>query len=276
MLNRVHKRGSPDRSGATSFLSQFNEFHEQLVHQEERIKSLYNLDSVIYSEKLLDFLKALSSHSSLPLDNGQHSEQAIRMSIVANLRSLYQAWVFLVVMEKLGTCLLHPRDGVLYLSKAGAKSANEPNCILETKKRTALSLFLDKAFPVSKILGHKDFGRESFLRPDILGFVSPRKAQHSRSKRPHLLVECKESRIWHRTRKEIYNPLTLDGRKIVVTHLEMLGLYYQIFKPRFSLLVSMLTTPSDVARGLESRGIKVLNTVGFDDTHLNMIKASVG
>jgi hypothetical protein len=161
------------------------------------------------------------------------------------------------------------------LSKEGL-----PNCIILLPGGAAAHFYLETPLPASVAMRRKTFRRESYLRPDIVVFLVPKEEKWRKDvagkkqlllRSPSIIVECKESKIWPRTQKTIYDPIRLEGRKITTTHLDMLRTYARIFRPKRFFVVSMRETPIEVVRGLRQEGIEVINQAGYSKARLRPI-----
>jgi hypothetical protein len=143
---------------------------------------------------------------------------ALTTSLRTNLRTIYQDWVLLAVLEHLGRrggVLIYPEHRVLGLERSGRQRAGTipPNAAVSLP-RGELSFFLEAPRP----LGWEDTSdlRRYWklyvtLRPDIMVYggmvdnmVLPGDTPGIR--RPDVIIECKELSDWYRRSRDLRGP----------------------------------------------------------------------
>ncbi|RLI36199.1 hypothetical protein DRO60_06040 [Candidatus Bathyarchaeota archaeon] len=147
---------------------------------------------------------------------------AIRTSLRTNMRSIYQTWVFLKLLELLAakgpSRLIYPEHGLLYVERSGRQRTGSipPNCVVGCAGRGALSFFLEVPRPIAWEDG-TDLARVwkfyVALRPDMMvyGGVVMDIAQPSADppvRRPDFIVECKELSDWYERVRDLRGQLS--------------------------------------------------------------------
>jgi len=145
---------------------------------------------------------------------------AIRTSIKTNMRSIYESWVLLAIVnlliEKRRPRLIYPEHGSLLLERSGRQRSGRipPNFVLHIPGHGAASFFLEAPRPVS--WGDtRDLARAwklyVALRPDMLvygGLVTDIVSPDSNPpiKRPDIVIEVKELSDWYTRSREVRGP----------------------------------------------------------------------
>ncbi len=145
---------------------------------------------------------------------------ALRTSFRTNLRTAYQSWVVLGLLNELGSMgarMIYPEHGFLFLDRSGKQRAGiiPPNTVLWLGGRGHLSLFIEAPRPV----GWEDTGDLSrswrlytALRPDMMvygGMVLNilRPEEDPPIMRPDVIIECKELEDWYLRTRDMRGPL---------------------------------------------------------------------
>lgn len=155
-----------------------------------------------------------------PEDYGPKAIAALRTSLKTNLRTLYQNWVFLGIVDNLyrdGVHVLFPEHNVLSLERSGKQKLKwiPPNFVVDIPGKGSLSFFIEAPRP----LAWEDTSdlRESWklytaLRPDMMvygGKVMDILDRNSNPpvKKPDLIIECKELIDWYVRVRDVRGPL---------------------------------------------------------------------
>jgi hypothetical protein len=244
----------------------------------------FSLETIVHSPKLTKLLENPGSYLAmkvgLPMDTSieeltektEHelmSRRVLITTIGANLRSIYQIWVLIGLLMKLGTSLVYPTDSRLLLGVRASSGKKGPVAIIQTRKQNKIAFFLDTVIPSSK----SSQAPARRLRPDIVLLVLERVTDNVYDMLSDTclgaadilaVIECKESKSWPWTKKQIYDPFSNKPRKIDVTHLQMVKYYSMIYNARAFFVISRLDSPKRALDFLSTEKITILDKVGFD------------
>ena len=195
---------------------------------EECVSSLrekLGVDGVLYTRELGSFLADPLAHLkkkifiyTFDLLSGKmdievferKASAAVRTSFRTNMRSIYQTWVFLKLLDILSSYgpsrLLYPEHGHLHVERSGRQRLGfiPPNCVVQVPPGV-LSFFIEVPRPVAWEDTHdlaKVWKFYVALRPDMMVYGGKVMdiADPSRDppvKRPDFIVECKELADWY-------------------------------------------------------------------------------
>lgn len=148
-------------------------------------------------------------------------EAAIKTSLRTNMRTAYQLWAILALINNLNSLYnvhaIYPEHGYILLTRAGMQKANSipPNSILFIEGRGYLSIFLEAPRPI----GWSDTGDLSAvwklytaMRPDMLvygGKIMDIVDLNSNPPilRPDVIIEFKELEDWYKRGRMVKGPL---------------------------------------------------------------------
>ena len=181
----------------------------RLTSPREHLKKkifLYTLDLLRGRIKLAEFVRTSSA--------------AIKTSLRTNMRSVYQSWVFLSLLEHLaknGARLIYPEYGYLSLERTGKQKlgAIPPNSVLSIEGVGYVSFFIEAPRPVGWE-DSKDLKRVwklyVALRPDMLVYAGKvldivRPFRDPPIERPNLIIECKELVDWYQRVRDLKGTL---------------------------------------------------------------------
>ena len=208
-----------------SELAEARQWIRELEECVDELKDSLGISSVLYTRELGSFISDPLAHLkkkifvyAFDLLTGKigpeiferKASAAIRTSLRTNMRSIYQTWVFLKLLDLLASefgppRLLHPEHGLLAVERSGRQRLGRipPNCVLQLAGR-ALSFFIEVPRPVAWGDSH-DLARAwklyVALRPDMMvygGVVMDIVDLSSDPpvRRPDAIVECKELADW--------------------------------------------------------------------------------
>ncbi|MEM0344868.1 MAG: hypothetical protein QXP94_02220 [Thermofilaceae archaeon] len=154
-----------------------------------------------------------------PEEFREKASAAVKTSILTNGRSLYQSWVYVVLvyhLAKNGYRLIYPDDLYLHLERTGRQRTGgiPPNAVLSDGVK-ALSLFIEAPRPVGWE-DSKDLSRAwklyTALRPDILAYGGRvlnivTLGEEPPVLRPDVIIECKELDDWYKRARELKGPI---------------------------------------------------------------------
>ncbi|MEM0023629.1 MAG: hypothetical protein QXJ99_04580 [Thermofilum sp.] len=154
-----------------------------------------------------------------PEEFREKASAAVKTSILTNGRSLYQSWVYVVLvyhLAKNGYRLIYPDDLYLHLERTGRQRTGgiPPNAVLSDGVK-ALSLFIEAPRPVGWE-DSKDLSRAwklyTALRPDILAYGGRvlnivTLGDEPPVLRPDVIIECKELDDWYKRARELRGPI---------------------------------------------------------------------
>jgi len=186
----------------------------------KELKSFVSDPRLHLKKKLFNYAYDLA-RGKISLDEYlSRGSSALRTSLRTNLRTIYQDWVLLSVLEHLGrrgAVLIYPEHRVLSLERSGRQRAGTipPNAAVSLPSGE-LSFFLEAPRP----LGWEDTSdlRRYWklyvtLRPDIMVYggmvenmVLPGDTPGIR--RPDIIIECKELVDWYRRTRDLRGPFT--------------------------------------------------------------------
>jgi hypothetical protein len=156
------------REAAGGELTKAHEWCMRLREASDSIKRRLGLLEIIFPRELKSFLEDPENHLRKKLfiyamdlarrrigvkSFEERAQRAIQISLQTNLRSIYQSWVFLVMLEELaldGGHLIYPEHGCLSLERSGRQrlASIPPNAIIKTGRRD-LSFFLEAPRPIA-------------------------------------------------------------------------------------------------------------------------------
>lgn len=185
----------------------------------KELKSFVEGPEAHLRKKLFRYAHDLARGRLTPREFLEKAGAAVRTSILTNSRSLYQTWVYLVLVYHLargGFRLVYPDDLFLHLERAGRQRTGgiPPNAVLSDGVR-ALSLFIEAPRPV----GWEDSSDLSrawklyvALRPDMLAYGGRvlnivTFGGDPPVLRPDVIVECKELDDWFKRARELKGPI---------------------------------------------------------------------
>lgn len=206
-------------------------------------------------------------------------QRIVSTSIGAQLRNLYEAWVFMGILQNLACTIVEPRDLTKTLVLRPITISNSATVVAEIKNGMYLAFFLDTPLPYQ----NTRIGQKYRSRPDI-GIYLLESMQNPQehcyiptSSRLKLLalVECKESTVWPWTKKKIIDPFNESKEKIEVTHLQMLLFYEKLYSPPLLFLVSRKRTPERAHKVLSESDIEVYDEVGFNEEVLKKLASRI-
>ncbi len=206
-----------------------------LLDEAKRAARAVGAEGVLWTKELRSFLDDPRRHLAkklyiyaLDLQRGKLSIEefektaiaAARTSINTNMRSVYQTWVFLTILEHLGSKhharLVFPEHKHILVERSGRQRGGTipPNVVLLLEGRGYLSFFLEAPRPI----GWADNGDLTrawrlyvALRPDamvysgrVLNMIEP--SRNPPIKRPDIIIECKELPDWYVRVREIRGP----------------------------------------------------------------------
>ena len=218
------------RSVVGNELDEANEWCMKLRKISEDIRRVLRLFEIVFPRELRSFLEDPEAHLRKKLfiyamdlvrrrmtlrSFEERAQRAIQTSLQTNMRSIYQSWVFLVILRELandGGCLLYPEHGCLSLERSGRQrlASIPPNAVIETECG-ALSFFLEAPRPIA----WEDTGdlRRAWrlykaMRPDILVYGGKvlnilDERNDPPIMRPDVIIECKELEDWHKRIREL-------------------------------------------------------------------------
>ncbi|WP_167827907.1 hypothetical protein [Pyrolobus fumarii] len=145
---------------------------------------------------------------------------AARTSLNTNMRSIYQAWVFLVVVETLGrnnrAKIVFPEHGHILLERSGRQRGGTipPNLVLLLEGRGYLSFFIEAPRPIGwgdNADLAKAWRLYVALRPDMMVYSGKvlnmvEAGRNPPIRRPNVIIECKELPDWYARVREIRGP----------------------------------------------------------------------
>jgi len=213
------------------------------------------------------------------LETDSRYQKIISTSISAQLRNLYEAWVFMGILQNLACTIVEPRDLTKTLVLRPITISNSATVVAEIENGLYLAFFLDTPLPYKNTRR----GQKYRSRPDIGIYLleSMQKPQEHlylpTSSRLKLLalVECKESIVWPWTKKKIIDPFHESKEKIEVSHLQMLLFYEKLYAPPLLSLVSRQRTPYRAHKVLSETGIVVYDAVGFNEEVLKKLASRI-
>ncbi len=201
----------------------------------DNVVKLYGFTNVLFSREFGSFVRDPRSHLKKklfiythdllrkrlsPEEYGPRAAAALRTSLRTNLRTLYQNWVFLVILYHLyteGIHVVYPEHKVLSLERSGKQKLRwiPPNLVIDIPGYGSLSFFIE----VPRPLAWEDTSdlRESWklytaLRPDmmvyggrVMDIVEP--SMNPPIKRPDVIIECKELIDWYARVRDVRGPL---------------------------------------------------------------------
>ncbi|MCF3653766.1 MAG: hypothetical protein L2C94_006365 [Aigarchaeota archaeon] len=218
------------REAAGSELAKVHEWCRMLREASESIKGRLGLSEIIFPRELRSFLEDPEAHLRKKLfiyamdlarkrigvrSFEERAQRAVQTSLQTNLRSIYQSWVFLVMLEELaldGGHLIYPEHGCLSLERSGRQrlASIPPNAIIETG-HGVLSFFLEAPRPIAWE-DTRDLKRAwklyKAMRPDILVYGGRimnilDEGSDPPIRRPDVIIECKELEDWHKRVREL-------------------------------------------------------------------------
>ncbi len=202
----------------------------------EGLKASLGVGGVLYTRELKSFLADPLAHlkkkifiytfdlltGKLDLERFERkASAAIRTSLRTNMRSIYQTWVFLKLLELLASRgpagLVYPEHGLIYVERSGRQRLGSipPNCVIRCPAG-ALSFFIEVPRPIAWEDG-TDLARVwkfyVALRPDMMvyGGVVMDIAEPARDppvKRPDAIIECKELADWYERVRDLKGQLS--------------------------------------------------------------------
>ncbi len=211
------------------------EWVEKLKEEAVRASKAVGAEGVLWTKELRSFLEDPRRHLAkklyiyaLDLQRGHLSPEefektalaAARTSLNTNLRSVYQAWVFLALLDNLGNWhrarLVFPEHKHILVERSGRQRGGTipPNVVLLLEGKGYLSFFLEAPRPI----GWADNGDLTrawrlyvALRPDamvysgrVLNMVDLRRNPPIAP--PDVIIECKELPDWYVRVREIRGP----------------------------------------------------------------------
>ena len=211
------------------------EWIEQLRAVEKLAVKAVDAEGVLWTKELRSFLEDPRKHLAkklyiyaLDLQRGKMSIEefektglaAARTSLSTNMRSIYQAWVFLALVAMLGSeygaRIVFPEHRHILVERSGRQRGGSipPNLVLLLEGRGYLSFFLEAPRPI----GWGDNGDLSrawrlyvALRPDamvysgrVLNMVDL--TRNPPILQPDVIIECKELPDWYVRVREVRGP----------------------------------------------------------------------
>ena len=211
-------------------IKEAEEWVENLGSKVEEVKEVLKLKGLTFTRELKSFLDDPREHlkkkifvytfdlfaGNITLDEFlSKASAAIRTSLRTNMRTIYQTWVFLSLVEHLARegRIVYPEHGYIYLERNARQKVRiiPPNCIVETKSGGRLSFFIEAPRPVA----WEDSGdlRKIWklyvcLRPDFLVYGGSvmnilELDKMPPVKRPNVIIECKELEDWYRRARDL-------------------------------------------------------------------------
>ncbi len=209
----------------------------KLMTSVDEVSRILGVRGVLFPKELRSFIKDPMTHLVKKLFNYAYdlargrigliefekvSEAAVRTSLRTNLRSVYEAWVYLELVKgvaKLGAELVFPEHPHLLFERSGRQRGGgiPPNAVLKVNGRGYVSFFVEAPRPV----GWADTGDLSrswrlyiALRPDLMiygGLVMDIVRDGDPPiERPDVIVECKELEDWYVRVREVRGPLAKE------------------------------------------------------------------
>ncbi len=211
------------------------EWIEQLRTAEALAVKAVGAEGVLWTKELRSFLEDPRKHLAkklyiyaLDLQRGKMGVEefektgvaAARTSLNTNLRSVYQAWVFLTLVALLGTehqaRIVFPEHRHILVERSGRQRGGDipPNLVLLLEGRGYLSFFLEAPRPI----GWGDNGDLSkawrlyvALRPDAMVYSGRVLNMVDLTRNPPILqpdvvIECKELPDWYVRVREVRGP----------------------------------------------------------------------
>ena len=204
----------------------------------ERVKRVLGVQGVLFPKELRSFLRDPLAHLAKKLFNYAYdlargrmsvdefrrtAEAAARTSLRTNLRSVYEAWVYLnlvaQVVERGGGELVFPEHPHLLFERSGRQRSGgiPPNAVVRVEGRGYLSFFVEAPRPI----GWADTGDLSrswrlyiALRPDLMVYgglvMDIVRDGDPPIERPDVIVECKELDDWFARVREVRGPLARE------------------------------------------------------------------
>jgi len=190
----------------------------------ENLKSTLNIKGVTFPKEFKRFIEDPKSHLKRKIFNylydllrdkitiddfSRRAQAAITTSFRTNLRSLYQYWVFLTILNMLGekgAKIVYPEHFYVPLDRSGKQKTGTipPNTVLFMEGQGYLSFFIEAPRPIGWE-DTEDLKRSwSFyvaLRPDIMvysGLIMNIIDLNNEPPilRPDIIIECKELDDW--------------------------------------------------------------------------------
>ena len=202
----------------------------ELVKEIDELKHKAGIKGVTFAKEMKSFLEDPLLHLKkkifnyvFDLLNGNlriadfimKAGAAIRTSLRTNMRSIYQAWVFLVLIDYLldNGRIIYPEHKFLYIERNRRQSIGilPPNCIVEFDLGKRLSFFIEVPRPLSWH-DSSDLSRVwrfyVALRPDFMVYSGTEMnialpEQSPPIKRPNVIIECKELEDWYKRTRDL-------------------------------------------------------------------------
>ncbi len=253
---------------------------EKIIQTKFSISTIYHsklfskfiLSPIEYLAEKIECKSASIKHIQKEITVNKKSLRVLNTSLSAQLRNIYEAWVFLGLLYSLADEMIYPNNLLQSLELHRSNSA-DPTVVINLNNNKRLALFLDTPLPYN----NSPNKQQPRSRPDIgIYLLRQPKANFSLFKNLKLiaLIECKESIIWPWTKKIIYNPFN-QMEKVEVTHLQMLLTYEKLYTPPLLFLISRMKTPAKALTILNSTKIHVLDSVGFNFNSLLEISEKI-
>jgi hypothetical protein len=209
----------------------------ELERAVEGVKAVLGVEGVLFPKELRSFLRDPLAHLVKKLFNYAYDlargrigvaefekvgEAAVRTSLRTNLRSVYEAWVYLTLLKRVGDHggeLVFPEHPHVLFERSGRQRGGgiPPNAVLRLGGRGYLSFFVEAPRPI----GWADTGDLSrswrlyvALRPDLMVYgglvMDIVRDGDPPVERPDVIVECKELADWFVRVREVRGPLARE------------------------------------------------------------------
>lgn len=267
---------------------------EALKKMESKIVKKYKFHAIQHTRKLDELLNDPINYfakktglkfcsniedlqSRLALDT--RYQRIVSTSVSAQLRNVYEAWVFMGILQNFLCTNIEPANLTNTLVLRSMTISNSATIVAEIENGIHLAFFLDTPLPYQ----HTKIDQKYRSRPDIgiylLDSLQNPQAHHYIPTSSHFkllaLVECKESTVWPWTKKTIIDPFNETKTKIEVNHLQMLLFYEKLYSPPLLFLISRKKTPIRALEILSESNIKVYDNVGFNEQTLKNLSYQI-
>ncbi len=204
---------------------------DKLLSKIEDLKKSAGIKGVTFAKELRSFLEDPLLHLKKKIfvytfdllsgnlriaDYIMKAGAAIRTSLRTNMRSIYQTWVFLVLIDQLVKDhgrIVYPEHGYIYVERNRRQTLGMllPNCIVEFNHGKRLSFFIEVPRPLSWE-DSSDLAKVwkfyVALRPDFMVYSGTEMniAMPERTppvKRPNVIIECKELEDWYKRTRDL-------------------------------------------------------------------------
>ncbi|RLE92210.1 MAG: hypothetical protein DRN04_10945 [Thermoprotei archaeon] len=215
---------------STEAVKEAEEWVKYLLLKVDEVKEELKLEGVTFTRELRSFIEDPLEHlkkkifvytfdlfaGNLTLEEFiAKASAAIRTSLRTNMRTIYQTWVFLSLIEYLAKegRIVYPEHGYLYLERNARQKIRiiPPNCIVETRSGGRLSFFIEAPRPIA----WEDSGDLKkiwklyvCLRPDfmvyggsVMNILDLDKMPPV--KKPDVIIECKELKDWYKRSRDL-------------------------------------------------------------------------